>query len=157
VSKERSKEGTSKKAKITLVYSKFPFSSEEWIVPAAATGVITGTAEGDLVANSAISDWTTQVAEVCIPLGGWKPYKSPIELLQDHELTYDEVATISVVVTTCPDISEISRLQEAFNASRLNNSVVLIAPTQTFVDAKHWTCVPSDTPGLILMDLTIME
>lgn len=151
-SKEKSREGGSKKAKVTLIYSKFPFTSEEWLIPVP----VDSTDSTEAVPPAA--DISTHVTEICIPIGGWRQNRSPIEMLQDHELSYDEVATFSVIVTTCTNQTEISRLQQAFCANQIKNTVVLVSALGVFVDIYKdcWQAVPSSDPQTTILDIALL-
>lgn len=138
--------------RITLILSVHPFSSEEWISPKIpAEGVIepSETVEEDTKSDIA------HCAEICIPLGGWKTLNSPIELLQEYQLAYDQVSTITFVAVADESKCPIKPLQEVFNAEKLENSVVFIsrnpeeiAPTIS-MQLKWWKQSNSEFPQLL--------
>lgn len=160
LSKERtnvtSRRPVTRGAPITLIYSRYPFTSEEWISPADATA-----SEEDSTASD-----ITHVAEVCIPIGAWKPHCSPLDLLQEYQLKYDEVATFTIVALTEP--SQISVLKDVFNVEKLNNSVIYVCPplegsdgtkmndTDVYIELCWWRALRNDDSVINLVsDLTI--
>lgn len=89
---------------ISIVFSKYPTSSEQWFA---------------LTQPNQISGFA-HIIEICIPLNAWKPEHCPLGLLQELQLTYDDVSTLTLVITT--DITK--ELQASVN---VNNTVIFIA------------------------------
>jgi len=136
--------------RISLILSVHPFSSEEWISPNLPAVedeealLITG--EGDLA----------HCAEICIPLGGWKTLHSPIELLQEYQLEYDQVSTITFVAVADQSKCPIEPLEEVFNAEKLQNSVVFVSRNPegdenaiVSIQPRWWKQIESEFPFLV--------
>lgn len=113
VSKQSSKANVTRVC--TVVYSKHPYTSEEWISGADSS--------------------VTHIAEICIPIGAWKPHHSPIELLQEYGLTYDEVATITVAASNSANVSS---LQQIFDVNKLKNTIAFVTNSGVAVDTIRW-------------------
>lgn len=97
---------------ITLVFSRFPPTSEQWF----ATDVT------DKV--SAEPAGFAHVVEICIGLNAWHPTRCPLGLLQEYQLSYDEVSTMTLVIAS--QITD--ELKHSFSTESVGNSVILIAP-----------------------------
>lgn len=107
---------------VTVVFSRFPFFSEQWF-PLEASPTLTTTQEEE---DAAPPLGLAHVAEVCIPLNAWHPDRSPVGLLQEYQLTYDEVSMITFVVA--PGATDIEKLNETFATVR--NTVVFVLPPE---------------------------
>lgn len=125
VSKQKSAGGANRVC--TVVYSKYPYTSEEWINAAVNTDANTNTS-------------VTHIAEVCVPIGAWKPHRSPIELLQEYGLSYDEVATITVAASNS---ASVSALQQIFDVNKLKNTIAFVTNSGVAVDTIRWQHLPS--------------
>ncbi len=100
-------------AQISIVFSKYPTSSEQWFALAPE--------EPDTTIGFA------HVVEICIPLNAWKPDHCPLSLLQEYQLTYDEVSTITIVVA--PVVTK--DLQQSFHSDNVRNSVVFVSNSES--------------------------
>jgi hypothetical protein len=101
---------------ITVIFSKYPTSSEEWFA---------------LENNAGFA----HVVEICIPLNAWKPDRCPLGILQEYQLTYDEVSSITIVVSTTLTVE----LQATFNSQNVRNSVIFISDdNEPILQLKHW-------------------
>lgn len=124
ISKQKTVHGASRVC--TIVYSKYPFTSEEWITPTP---------------SPAQSESPTHITEICVPIGAWKPHRSPIELLQDYPsdvdgyLSYDEVSTITVVASNSAGTAS---LQQVFDVSKVKNTIAFITNDSVAVDLLWW-------------------
>ena len=104
---------------ISVVFSKYPTSSEQWF----ALGPSSGPSSGP---SGASDQGFAHIVEICIPLNAWQPSHCPLGLLQEYQLTYDEVSTLTLVVTT----TITSELKTSFNPSNVRNSVIFISQGQ---------------------------
>lgn len=100
---------------ISVLFSKFPTSSEEWF-----------SLENDI--------GFAHVVQICMPLNSWIPDRCPLSMLQEYQLTYDEVSTIAFVVTT----EMTTELQATFNPTTVKNSVVFISPKGCDPQLRLW-------------------
>ena len=104
------------------MFCKYPTSSEEWF------------------ALDQQDAGFAHVVEICIPLNAWKTERCPLSLLQEYQLTYDEVSSITIVVSTT--LTE--ELQATFNAQNVHNSVIFISgggansEPEVKLQLKHW-------------------
>jgi hypothetical protein len=114
-------EGQNKPTPITVIFCKYPTSSEEWFALEQDAGF-------------------AHVVEICIPLNAWKTERCPLSLLQEYQLTYDEVSSITIVVSST--LTE--ELQATFNAQNVHNSVIFIsggggaAEPEVKLQLRHW-------------------
>jgi hypothetical protein len=94
---------------ISIVFCRYPFYSEQWFP---------------------LSDQTlAHVAEVCIPLNAWHPERSPLSLLQEYQLSYDEVSTLTFVIAH--HTTDVGPLRETFAQEKVRNAVFyVLAPNQ---------------------------
>lgn len=121
-SKERRNVTESRSTRIcSVVYSRYPFTSEEWISEDT---------------NKSIA----HIAEICVPIGAWKIHRSPIELLQEIQIGYDEVSTLTIIVTVDPDSADApeSKLKQAFSVDRIKNTVIFVSAINTEVQELWW-------------------
>jgi len=125
------------RARITIIYSRFPFTSEEWL----------------LLSSSCCA----HITEICIPIGGWGRNRSPVEMLQEYELCYDEVSTITLVSSTNPDSME--NLRQSFSVDTVQNSIVFITPgeatTKVETDLRLWKQLDSSPLVKLSFDLIV--
>lgn len=128
-SKQKSGGAASASRICTVVYSKYPYTSEEWI-----------NADG-------ASPSVTHIVEVCVPIGSWKPHRSPIELLQEYGLTYDEVATITVAASNSG--ASVTALQQIFDVNKLKNTIAFVTNTGVAVDTVRWQRLPNTDASVI--------
>ena len=100
---------TSIHAPISVVFSKYPTSSEQWFA----------------LGSDSVGDEQgfAHIVEICIPLNAWHPARCPLALLQEYQLTYDEVSTITLVIATVAT----KELKSSFNPSNVRNSVIFIS------------------------------
>lgn len=123
---------------ITLVLTRSPTTSEQWfafdVEPVAATG-----------AGEVAQQPFAHVVEVCIGLNAWHPQRCPLVLLQEyqHQLSYDEVSTITLVVTTHVN----DDLRKSFDYEVVRNSVVFIAPDEKIETQLFCWKVLQEVPG----------
>lgn len=94
---------------ISVVFSRFPFFSEQWFPLDQESGL-------------------AHVAEVCIPLNAWHPDRSPVSLLQEYQLTYDEVSMLTFVIA--PSVNDLTKLNETFAPQKVQNTVVFVLPPE---------------------------
>ena len=97
---------------ITIAYCRYPFFSEQWF-PLEATGP-TGPQS------------LAHISEVCIPLNAWHPVRSPLSLLQEYQLTYDEVSMLTFVIAN--GATDVEGLRETFAPHKVRNTVIFILP-----------------------------
>jgi hypothetical protein len=139
-------------APISLIYCRYPFTSEEWISPAPQ---IVETSEIERLVD------ITHVAEVSIPVGAWKKHCSPLDLLQEYQLKYDEVATFTIIALS--ETSQLELLKDVFHS--VENSVIYVSPDESGdgsqkcveLQLSWWRSLPSLNQKIIQLvsDLTI--
>ena len=104
---------------ITVVFSRYPASSEEFFAR-----------------ESGEEQAAAHVMEVCIPLNAWRPDRSPLPLLQEYQVVYDDVSTITFVVSN----HEVDDLRTAFHPDNVQNSVIFITPQVENPTATNINC-----------------
>lgn len=113
---------------ITVIFSKYPTSTEQWFALDKDAGF-------------------AHVVDVAIPLNAWEPSHCPLSLLQEYQLTYDEVSTITIVVATVIT----PELKTTFCETNVPNSVVFISP-MIEKQLRYWKEVTSpDTSTVFLV------
>jgi hypothetical protein len=103
---------------ISVVFSRYPFYSEQWFPLADST--------------------ITHVAEVCIPLNAWHPDRSPLSLLQEYQLNYDEVSMLTFVIAN--HTKDVAGLRETFAASKVRNAVFYVLPPEEADEKTQVNC-----------------
>ena len=93
---------------ISVIWCRYPFHSEQWF---------------PLVTNDSIAR-IAHIAEVCLPLNAWHPDRSPLGLLQEYQLTYDEVSMLTFVVAT--NAADVQALKETFAPDKMRNMVLYV-------------------------------
>lgn len=114
---EQSQQSSSGPELITVAFCRYPYFSEQWF-PLA-----TEATEGSRAAAVA------HIVEVCIPLNAWHPDRTPIALLQEYQLTYDEASMLTFVIAPHVTPSGLNGLNETFAPSLVHNTVLFILPT----------------------------
>lgn len=118
-SRPRSQESAPAPPLITLAFSRYPLTSEEWF-PLDDTIL-----DGATVPEPSPF---AHVFEVCIPLNAWNRDRSPVGLLQEYQVTYDEVSSITFVALA-EGVERVDGLMETFGPQRsISNSVVMMIP-----------------------------
>lgn len=92
---------------ITVVYSRFPTVSEQWF-PLTESGF-------------------AQAVEVCIPINAWRPDRSPLGLLQEYQVTYDQVSTLTVICAATA--RDGAALLNGFDREGVRNTTLYIGPS----------------------------
>lgn len=132
LSKERRKVTESRPGgggRITLVYSKYPLSSQEWFSKSDGKGF-------------------THVVEVSIPINAWQHSHSPLALLEEYGLTYDQVATFTIVIAD----DNIQDLMHAFTPASVQNSVLFVMPSAIRPQLVHkWRTVECTANTIALL------
>ena len=99
---------------ITLVFCKYPFYSEQWL-PISL-----------LAQDKETTTSLVHVVEVCIPMNAWQANRSPIHVLQEYQVSYEDVSIVTFVVAQ--DISHFSQVSQTFSDE---SSVVFVAPSSS--------------------------
>ena len=104
---------------ISVVFCRYPFYSEQWF---------------PLTDNS-----IAQVAEVCIPINAWHPDRSPIPLLQEYQISYDEVSIVTFVIAN--QSNDVEQLRDTFTPTKVRNAVFyILSPDQAQSDLSIVDC-----------------
>lgn len=104
---------------ITVVYSRYPFYSEQWF----------------LLSEDQPESGFAHITEVCLPLNAWHPDRSPLSLLQEYQLSYDEVSMLTFVIANHVDKAQIPHLKQTFAQEKVKNAVIYILPPDEATNA----------------------
>lgn len=108
--------------KISVIFTKYPTATEQWFALENDVGF-------------------AHVVDICIPLNAWIPSHCPLALLQEYQLTYDEVSTITVVVTT----SMTPELKKTFD--EIENTVITIFDGKIEKRLHYWRSSTENEKG----------
>jgi len=116
---------------ITVAFCRYPYFSEQWF-PLA-------TSDGSRAAESSRAA-VAHIVEVCIPLNAWHPDRTPIALLQEYQLTYDEASMLTFVIAPHVTPSGLNGLNDTFAPTLVHNTVLFILPAEIQTAAEQIDC-----------------
>ncbi len=125
---------SSKKNTISILFSKYPPTTEQWLVDASQKNL-------------------THVVDICVPLNAWINQKKLLNYLQECKITYDDLCTITFVMT-CTKLLGVD-IRETFSITNIPNSVFFISQNSSIhQQLKYFT---ENTEEIIFLGETVAK